>query len=197
MSMAEETKKNPQEEVWKKFVKTHWKITLVVVAGLISAIIGAVFVFLWRTTGPIAASRYPLTLDLWTVGYFWSLFWDLVLWEFLLVVLPVIAAAIAIFVLWWRKLPAEEKQEYSCKSNESSPRKKASRDRGSGVFGFLVTVTWLILIYANGYWDTAFGMWTFAYLINTLLSALLWDLIICGIPATIALIWWLRREFSK
>ncbi len=194
--MAEEIKNVPQEKGWKKFVKKHWKITLVVVAGLITAFVWAIFVFLWRATGAVAAERYPLTLDLWTVGYLWALFWDLILWEFLLVILPVLVAAIVIFAVWWNKLPAEEKQEYSRKNEDKSQHKKKSLDKGSSVFSCLITITLLILINVNGYWNVPFGAWTFAFLINTLVSAFLWDLTIIGVPGAIALVWWLRREFA-
>jgi hypothetical protein len=195
--MTEVTKIDFQNETWKKFVKMHWKITIVMAAGIASAVVDAIFVFLWRITGPEAATLYPSTLGLWTVGSVWNLFWDIVLWEFLLVLLPVIAVVIVIFATWYRKLPADERNEYFPKPDPSKPRKKVSTRNGGRAINFIVTVTWLILIKVGGNWETAFVSWTFTYLITTILWAFLWDLIIIGTPASIALIWWLRRELRK
>jgi len=194
--MTKENEEHP-EEIWKNFLRKHWKIFLLIAGGIICAVIGAIYVFLWRTTGPEAIAQYPQTLDLWTVGYIITLILDVILWEFLIIGIPVIAVAVLIILLWWNKLPAEEKQEYSRSPKGKGSQKKVSRGRGSGIFGFLITITWLIIIYLDGYWNTAFGLWNYTYLIYSVLAALLWDLLIVGIPLTIFLIWWLRRELKK
>lgn len=75
--MTKESEEIP-EETWKIFLKTHWKISILGVAGIVCAVIGAIFVFLWRTTGPEAIARYPATLDLWTVGYIITVILDLI-----------------------------------------------------------------------------------------------------------------------
>lgn len=198
--MTIESEKIPEER-WKKFLKNHWKISLLIAGGLVIAVIGAIYVFLWRTTGPEAIAQYPPTLDLWTVGYIITLVLNVILWEFLIIGIPVIAAAIIIFLLWWNKLPAEEKQEYSGSPKEKGTRKKIPARRGSGIFGFLVTITWLIIIYINGNWNVTFANWNYTYLIYSVLAAILWDLIIFGIPIAVLvgiyLIWWSRRELKK
>ncbi len=193
--MAKETEEI-SKEVWKKFLKNHWKIALVAVAGIIGAFIGAIYVFLWRTTGPEAIARYPATLDLWTVGYAIMLLIDLILWEILVIGLPVIAAVIVLYLLWWKKLPAEEQQEMKIPPREKSPQRKGRRGRGGNVLNFLVTITWLITIFANGYWDTPFKLWTFTYLFTSIIAAFLWLIVIFAIPAAIALVWWIRREWK-
>ncbi|OLS12177.1 MAG: Uncharacterized protein RBG13Loki_4243 [Promethearchaeota archaeon CR_4] len=190
--MAKENEDNPKD-VWKKLVKKHWKIALIIAAGIACAFIGAIFVFLWRVTGPEAILRYPQTLGLWTVGYLFTLFFDLILWELLIIGIPVIAAAIVIYVIWWKKLSAEEKQEFPNSQKDKRAQRKMSKGRGGGFFNILLTITWLIIISVDGYWDVAFGGWTFIYLVNSILGAFLWDLLILGIPATIVLIWWLTR----
>ncbi len=194
--MAKETEESPKE-VWKNFLRKNWKIALVAVAGIIGVFIGAVYVFLWRTTRVEAITRYPPTLDLWTVGYVFSLVLDLVLWGVLLIGIPVIAAVILLYLFWWKKLPVNEQQALNTSPREKGPRKKGRRRGGSGAFNVLICITWLIIINVNGYWNTAFKLWNFTFLINTMVSAVLWDIVILAIPAAIALIWWLRQEFQK
>jgi hypothetical protein len=193
--MAEEKNSN-QLEAWKGFLKKHWKMALVIVAGIACAFIGAIFVFLWRTIGPVALASYPATLDLWTLNYLVSLVLDLLLWLFLLIALPVIAAAIVLYFLWWNKFPEEDKRAYMQSSKDTNNSKKMKRG-GGGAFNILITITWLIIVYADGKWNAPFGTWTFAYLINSVLATFLWDLLILGIPATIALVVWLLREMKK
>ncbi|MBN2150755.1 MAG: hypothetical protein JW839_04825 [Candidatus Lokiarchaeota archaeon] len=192
-----ETTQGVPKDAWKNLVKRHWKMSAVIVAGVVGAVIGAILVFLWRTIGPEALARYPSTLDLWAVGYVVSLLLDLLLWEILLVVLPVIAAAIAVYFLWWNKIPEAERQEYASATKDGKPQKKVKKGGAGGVLNFLVAITWLIVVHADGKWDAAFGSWTFTYLVTSVLTAFLWDLVIIGIPATIALIWWIVRELKK
>jgi hypothetical protein len=187
----------PSEERWKEFLKNHWKLSLLILGGIVLAIIGALCVFLWRTTGPEATGYYPQTLDLWTVGYIITLILNLILWEFLVIGIPVIAAVIIIYFLWWNKLPAEEKQKYSRGREAKRIQKRNQARRGSGAFGFLVTITWLIIILIDGNWNTAFENWTYTYLIYSVLTAIMWDLIIFGIPIVILLILWLGRQLKK
>lgn len=194
--MATENK-DISEELWKKFLKKHWLISLIIAAAVASAVIGAICVFLWRTTGSEAVLKYPQTLDLWTVGYIITLILDVILYEFLIIGLPVIAGAILVYFLWWNKLPPEEKQEYSKPPKQQGTQKRVSRGRGSGIFGLLITITWLIIIYVDGNWNRPFQLWNYTYLIYSGLAAILWDLLIFGIPAAIFLIWWLSRELKK
>jgi hypothetical protein len=191
--MAEGFQEIPKN-TWKNFLQKHWKMALVIAAGIACAVVGAIAVFLWRTTGPEALVRYPPTLGLWTVGYLVSLLVDLILWGLLLIVLPIIAAAICIYFLWWKRIPAGERQEYFGGPREKRPRRRARRGSAGGIFNIFVFITWLIIIGADGNWSKAFGLWTFSYLVISVLAAFLWDLLIIAIPVTIAFIWWVRRK---
>jgi hypothetical protein len=194
--MSEE-KKEIKMDAWKSFLKKHWKMASIVAAGLACAFIGAIAVFLWRTVGPEALTRYPATLGLWTVGNIVALVLDVLSWGLLLILLPVIAAVIVIYLLWWKKLPTEEQQAI-IPSNDKGQRKKPMRGKGGGgFFNLLITITWLIVINSDGNWNTAFGAWTFTYLVMSVITAFLWDLLILGIPAAIVLIWWIRRELKN
>ncbi len=194
--MTKENEEHPEEK-WKKFLKKHWQISLLIAAGIVCAVIGAIYVFLWRTTGSEAILKYPQTLDMWTMGYIITLILDVILYEFLIIGLPVIAGAILIYFLWWNKLPAEQKQEYAKPPKQPGSQKRVSRGRGSGIFSFLIMITWLIIIAVDGNWNTPFELWNYTYLIYSALSACLWDLLIFGIPVAIFLIWWLTCELKK
>jgi membrane protein DedA with SNARE-associated domain len=49
----------------------------------------------------------------------------------------------------------------------------------------------------DGNWNTAFATWTFDYFAYSMLSALVWVVIILGIPVAIGLVWWTRHEMRK
>ena len=184
------TEEEKNDKAWKKFLKNHWKFCLIIAAGIVGAVIGAVIVFLWRVGAAPAALGTPPNIGAWTVGYCVTFILNLILWEFLLIGIPIIAAAISIYALWYRKLPEDERAEY-----EKEEKKHHTRD-GGGAVSFLVTITWLIIVWVTGYWNIAFSTWTFNYLISSWLWALLWDLIIFGIPIAIGAIWWLHRELK-
>ncbi|MFX0103818.1 MAG: hypothetical protein ACFFCS_29920 [Candidatus Hodarchaeota archaeon] len=120
-----------------------------------------------------------------------------VLWEFLLIGLPVIAAAIVIFVLWWNKLPAEKKEKYKSDPSKKSHRRSKKTGQGGGVVSFITTIIWLIIVWANGYWNTPFSEIAFTTWVNLMIWSLLWFLIVCGTPMLLGGIWWLRKELRK
>lgn len=185
-----ENEKTPSDETWKKFLKRHWKMTLLIAGGIIGAVVTAILVFLWVVADAQAVGGFPAVLGEWTVGYCISFFFRTLLWELLLVATWVIAGAVIIYFLWYKNLPTEERVEY-----EGEPKKKRSRN-GGGAISILIIITWLIIVAIDGRWNLAFQSWTFNDWIYSFLAAALWDLIIFGIPVTIGLIWWLRREIK-
>ena len=52
-------------------------------------------------------------------------------------------------------------------------------------------------VYLDGNWNMSFENWTFDYLVYSWLTALMWVLIIIGIPILIGVIWWLNKEMKK
>ena len=118
--------------------------------------------------------------------------------EFIIIAIPVIAVAIVIIFQWCNKLPEEEKEEY-----KREPKKKGTRRRvttgssGGGLISFIVTIAWLIIVYTGGMWDTAFQFWTINYLISSWIWAVIWILLIIGIPIAVLVIFWIRREIKE
>ncbi len=177
-------------EGWKIFFRNHWKLFLLSVLGAIVAGIGAILVFLWFVGNAQLTGLIPVTLGLWTMGNLVSFFLNLIFWEALLIGIPVILVVVAVW-LWWRKLPDEEKKEYRFFGNRSRATS------GGNAMSILIFIAFCLKIYIDGNWNVAFATWTFDYLVYSMLSVLIWVLIIFGIPIAIGLIWWLTAGRNR
>ena len=182
------------EKIWKKFLRTHWKMLVLFIVAAILALIGAILVFLWFVGDAQLTGLVPATLDLWTMGHFVTFLLNLILWEVLFIGVPVILAIVAIIFLWWKKLPDGEKKEYR---RGHLFGKRSHRSDGSGGISFLVFIVFIIKVFTDGNWNVPFATWTFDYLVYSWLWALFWVLIIFGIPIVIGGTWWIRREMKK
>jgi len=194
-----ENEAEEEKEIWIKFLQRHWKMTLLMIGGLIVAGIGGLFVFLWVRDVAIATSLVPPTLGQWTIGYIITFTLNVILWEFLIIGIPVIAAVVVIILQWWNKLPDDEKEEYKKEPKKRTPRSGMTAGGGGGFVWFLTLLVWLIIVHNDGMWNKAFQdiEWSFYYLINSSLAAFLWVLLVAGIPVAIFVIWWIRREITS
>ena len=174
----------PIDEAPKRFLKRHWKMAIVFAAVFAGAAIGVLLVFLWLVATAQATVLVPAVLGQWSIGYVITFILHLIFWELVLVGSWVIPLVLVMIFRWYTKLPEEEREGW--------PRRGRGED--SGAFGFLVGVTWLIVIWLDGRWNLAFESWTFNDLVYSWLSAVLWDLLILGIPIALYFIWWIRRE---
>ncbi|MFX1450032.1 MAG: hypothetical protein ACFFCM_04255 [Promethearchaeota archaeon] len=194
MANNEEEIKN---EVWKKYLRKHWKMTLLIIAGIGIAFVCALLLFLWFILPNALSTRLvPRNLSLWTVGSVISFILNVILWEFLFIGIPVIVSAALIFALWWRKLPDDEKEEYTGEPKEKGKRRRMSSG-GGGFFGFVIFITWLIIIYTDNQWNTPFIAWSIEYLVFSSITALLWDLLIFGVPIGIGGLLWILHEMKE
>ncbi len=189
--MIEETESENGSEIWKKFLRKHWNMLVLFIIGAILASIGAILVFLWFVGNAQSTGLVPTTLSLWTMGYLVTFILHVIFWEVLLIGVPVIIAAIAGW-LWWKKLPDEEKKEYHFFGKRSG-----ATSGGGGSVSLLVFIAFCIKVLTDGNWNVAFATWTFDYLVYSWLSALIWILIIFGIPIALGIIWWIRHEMKK
>ncbi len=176
------------DKVWKKFVKRHWKMTALMVAGVAAVIVVAFFVFLWVVSDAQATGLVPSGLGAWTVGYFFAFLVQLILWELILVASWVIPVAAATYLLWYRKLPEEERREY-----RRGPKRTRSAGENSGI-SFFIGLVWLAIVWLDGRWNTAFQDWTFDHWVYSWIAACLVVLLIGGIPILIYIIWALKKE---
>jgi hypothetical protein len=184
----------PDEKIWKKFLRKHWKMFVLFVVAAILMIAGAILVFLWFVGDAQVTSLVPATVGLWTLGYLVTFLLYLIFWEVLFIGIPVIITVAAIYFLWWKKIPDEERKEYRRRHLFG---KSSRRTDGGGAISLLVNIVFIIKVYLDGNWNVAFATWTFDYLVYSYLWALLWILIIFGIPILLGGTWWIRREMKK
>jgi len=176
--------------VFRKFLRKHWGMLVLFVLAAVLASISAIFVYLWVVESAQATGLVPTSLGQWTMGYAVTFILHLIFWEALLIGVPMIIAAGATYQLWWKELPDEEKKEYA-------PGTRTRAESGGGGISFLVFIAFCIKVFLDGNWNVAFATWTFDYLVYSMLTALIWVLIIFGIPIGLGIIWWMRREMKK
>ncbi len=187
-----------KDEVWIKFFKNHWKMMLIIIAGVSVAAICGLLLFLWFILPNALSTRLvPRSLSLWTIGSVITFILNVILWEFLFIGIPVIVFVAVVFIQWWRKLPDEEKEEYKGEPKKKGYRQRMTGGSGGGVFSFLIFLTWLIIIYVENNWNTPFITWSIEYLVFSWISAILWDLLIFGVPLCVVLILWIRHEMME
>jgi len=189
--MMAETGSENGSEIWKKFLRKHWNMVVLFVVGAILVSIGAILVFLWFVGDAQSTGLVPTSLGLWTMGHSVTFLLHLIFWEVLLIGIPVIIAAVAGW-LWWKKLPDEEKKEY----HFFGTRSRATSE-GGGAMSLLFWIAFFIKVFTDGNWNVAFATWTFDYLVHACITALIWILIILGIPIALGIIWWINHEMKK
>jgi len=188
--MMGEARPENGSEVWKRFLRKHWDMLAVFAAAVALAAVGAVYVFLWYVGNAQSTGMIPRILRFWTMSNLVTFILYVIFWELLLIGVPIAIAAVAGW-LWWRRLPIEERREY---------RFFGGRGRttgGGGGVSLFFFIAFCIKVYVDGNWNVAIGTWTFDYVVYSMLTILIWVVVILGIPAAIALIWWINHEMRK
>lgn len=174
---------------WKGFLRRHWSIMAAFTVVAVLLFIGAVYVFLWFVGEAQSTEMVPTTLGLWTMGNIVTFILHAIFWLIIFIGIPAIIVAIAGWQ-WWKRLPQDEKaQHHFGKSSRS-------RDGGSGI-SLLIFIVFAIKVYIDGYWNIAIATWSLDYVVNSLVTILLWGAIIIGIPAAVIGLIWLSREMKK
>ena len=167
-------------EFWKRKIKEHWKVFTAFIAGCVAATLGALLVLFWFIeTSPIGAMG-TATIGEWTLAWTWEFFIFLILWELLIVGIPVGVAFGVGGYLWWNRFSAEEKAEFK-------GRWRGQRTAEGGGFGFFMFIAYSIYIYINGDFFTPLGDYPYRYWVDSWFLTLAWLLVIFGIPAAIIL----------
>ncbi|MBU7046599.1 MAG: hypothetical protein HXS54_09205 [Theionarchaea archaeon] len=192
--MMADTESENGDKIWKIFLRRHWKMLVLFVVGAVLAVIGAILVFLWFVGDAQFTNLIPATLGLWTMKHLVTFLLHLIFREVLFIGVPVILAIVIIIFLWWKKLPEEEREEYKRGHLFSGPRSR-STSGGNGI-SLLISIAFIIKVYLDGNWNNAIATWEFDYLVHTCLWALIWVLIIFGIPIGLGAIWWMYRKCS-
>ena len=186
--MSDKTGSEKSDKIWKKFIDKHFKMFVLFIVSAILAFMGIIYVFLWFVEDAQLTGLVPEVLSQWSMGYLVTFLLHLVFWEALLIGIPVIIAIAAIYFLWWKKLPDDERKEY--KDEHLFGKRSAGKDGGEGI-SFLVFIAFVIKVYLDGNWDKPFANWKFDYLVYSYLTALIWVLLIFGIPMAIGGLWWI------
>jgi len=188
--MMEETELENDSGAWKKFLKKHWNMLVYWIIVAIIAAIGAILVYLWFVGDAQSTNMVPRTLGQLTMAHMITFILHLILWELLIIGIPIAIAAIAGW-LWWKKIPDEERKEYQFFG------KRSRTESGGGGISFLFFVAFCIKVYIDGNWNVAIASWTLNYVVNSMVTILVWGAIIFGIPAIIIGLIWLSREIKK
>ncbi len=172
------------DEKQKRFLKRHWKMTIVFAAVFAIAVTTAVLVFLWFVEMAQTTALVPSTLGDFTVGYLITFILHVIFWELLFVGSWVLVIVVVTYIKWYNKLPQEERMKES---------KRGTREEGDAI-GFLIGVFWLIIIWTSGRWDLAFNAWTLTDWVISWLTAVGWVFVVFGIPIAIYFVYWIMNE---
>ena len=192
--MIDKTDSKNDEKIWKKFLKNHWRLCVLFIAVAALAIIGAIYVFLWFVGDAQLTGLVPASLGSWSMGYLVTFLLNLLFWEVIFVGIPVIIAIVLIYSLGWKKIPDEERKKY--RRGHLFGKRSKKTEGGEGI-SFLIFIVFMIKVYLDGNWGVPFATWKFDYLVYSWLWALIWILVIFGIPILIGGTWWLRHEMKK
>ena len=185
-----ETESEKGSDGWKKFFKSHWKVAALFVVAVVLATVGAVYVYLWFVGEAQASAMVPSTLGLWAMGDVVTFMLHLILWELVIIGIPAGIGAV-IGWQWWKKLPDEEKKEYHFFDKSSR-----TTSGGSGI-SLLFFIGFCIKVFIDGNWDVAISAWPLDYVVESMITILIWSVIIFGVPMAIGAIWWIHHEITK
>jgi len=183
---------------FKSFARRHWKAIVPLIGAAIGIFIGIILVLLWFINYWGIGNPGMELLNTWSMATVINFLLNLILWEFLIIGIPIIAIGVVVFFQWWKKLPDEEREDlekhgYGKRKNQ----KRAAYSGGGGLIGILVFVAFCIIVYINGNWSVPLANLSYFYVIYAWLTGLIWVLIIGGIPLTLIIFFWLRMEIKE
>ncbi len=177
-----------QTSGWRTFVRKHWGAVGIFVIAVVVVAVWAVYVFWWFTGNAQSTGLVPTSLGSWTMGNLLNFIIYSILWELLLVGIPVAMAAVAAW-MWWRRLPYEERTGYHWG--------RGRRSAGSGGAGFFFFIAFVIKVYVDGNWNVPISTYTLNYVVGSVITILAWVAVIFGIPIAIGVTWWVSRTIKK
>lgn len=174
---------------WKVFVRKHYAAIAVFGIAVVLAIVGAIYVFLWFVANAQSSGLVPASLGLWTMKNLVDFILNAILWELLVIGIPVVVGGVVAWQ-WWRRIPEAEWRGFRF-------GKRPGKGRGGGSGGLLFFIAFCIKIYLDGNWNVAISTFNLNYVVNSMVLILAWFAVIFGIPATLVGVWWIRREMKK
>jgi hypothetical protein len=178
---------------WKGMVKRHWLVTLILVVACVGVVIGGMIVVILYIPSSEIGLYGLWTFDDFSVGTFILWWLLLILWEFLLVILPFIAFCGVVGGLYWFVIMSEEDKE-AIKSRDKNEKEHHHHTKEGGGIGFMFTIAFLIVVFIDGNWLTTFGTMPYSYYVIAWLRGFMWTMIIVGIPVgVISFIYFWRK----
>jgi hypothetical protein len=177
-----------EDSDWRGFMRRHWGAAAILMLAVTLAFIGAVYVFLWFVGNAQSSGMVPGTLGLWTMANLVTFILYAVFWELLLIGVPIAIAAVVGWQ-WWKRLPEEE-----WRGDYFGARKRSA---GGGGVSLLFFIAFCIKVFIDGKWNVPIATFTVDYVVGSMITILVWGLIIFGIPIAIGLIWWISRGMKK
>jgi hypothetical protein len=174
---------------WRVFMRRHKTAIAGFVVAAVAVFGGAILVFLWFVGNAQSTGMVPSALGQWTMANLVTFILYAIFWEILLIGIPVAVIGIAAWQ-WWKRLPSEEMRGFDFGKSSRSTK------GGSGV-SFLFFIAFCIKVYVDGKWNAPICSFSVDYVVGSMITILVWTLVIFGIPAVIALVWWLKRVMKK
>ena len=174
------------EQFWKKKIKEHIPLLIVVIIAVVFAFIGALVVIIWFIeTSPIGAQGTALIGD-WSLDWIVGFYILVILFELLFVGIPAgLFFGVGGFI-WWKRLPDEEKAEFKAREKKNKHRKRNAGGSGGG--GLLMFIAYAIYMGVQGNYYAPFSSQPYSYWVYGMFYTLMWMLIIFGIPICIILL---------
>jgi hypothetical protein len=175
---------------WGGFLRKHSGAFAAFIVAAILAAAGGVYVFVWFTGYAQTTGLVPTALNFWSMANIVMFILHAVFWEIVLIGIPAVVGTVFGY-LWWRRLPQEEKDQYSLS-------RKPSKSRGvGGAVSPLLFIAFAIKVYVDGNWNQAIASWNLDYVIGSMVTILIWIAAIVTVPAIIGLVWWINNERTK
>lgn len=178
---------NESASFWT-FLKRHKGAFAAFIIAAILVAAWAVYVFWWFTENAQSTGLVPSSLGLWTMGNLVNFIIFSILWELLLVGIPVAIAGIGAW-MWWRRLPIEERTGYHL-------GKGSRRAGGSGGASGVLFIAFAIKVFVDGNWNVPISAYSVNYVVGSMITILAWVAVIIGIPVAIGLTWWASRKMK-
>jgi len=174
------------EQFWKKKIKEHIPLLIVVIIAVVFAFIGALVVIIWFIeTSPLGAQGTALLGD-WSLDWIVGFYILVILFELLFVGIPAgLFFGVGGYILW-KRLPDEEKAEFKAREKKNKHRKRNAGGSSGG--GLLMFIAYAIYMGVQGNYYAPFSSQPYSYWVYGMFYTLMWMFIIFGIPICIILL---------
>jgi len=174
------------EQFWKKKIKEHMRLFIVIIIAGACIFTGALLVLFWFIqTSPIGLQG-TATFDQWNLDWIVGFYILLILWELLFVGIPTGLFFGVGGYIWWNRLPDEERQEFKAREKKKTHVKRNTG--GGGGFSFFMFIAYCLYMGIQGNYYAEFGSQPYSYWVYSWFLTLMWIFIILGIPACIILL---------